>query len=116
LPVGGRTPLSAGLAKAYELIRNHLVKEPSSRPITIIVTDGKANAAFGDTNPLQESLGLASAMAQEDRAKFVVVDTEDQGIVRFGLAVNLASVMGAEYFKIDDLKANALLEVVRKNR
>jgi magnesium chelatase subunit D len=113
MPIGGRTPLSAGLAKSYELLRNHLVKEPSSRPITIIVTDAKANAAFGDANPLQESLKVASAMAQEDRVKFVVVDTEEQGVVRFGLAVKLAGIMGAEYFKIEDLKADALLDVVR---
>ena len=33
LPVGGRTPLSAGLAKTFEQVRNMLLKDPSARPI-----------------------------------------------------------------------------------
>ncbi|MFN2436511.1 MAG: AAA family ATPase, partial [Desulfotignum sp.] len=38
MPVGGKTPLSAGLVKGYELMKIHLVKEPEASPMAIIIT------------------------------------------------------------------------------
>jgi magnesium chelatase subunit D len=115
LPVGGRTPLSAGLIKGFDLIRLHLLKDPWSRPIFIIITDGKANAALGDGKPVDEAFGFASKMAFEERVKYVVVDTEPSGIVTFGLADKLSFVLGADYFKIEDLKANELVDIATKD-
>ncbi len=115
MPVGGRTPLSAGLIKGYDLVRIHLLKEPSSRPIFIIITDGKTNAALGDGKPVDEALGFASKMRAEEQVKYVVVDTEQAGMINFGLAGKLASALGADYFKIDDLKANELVDIARRN-
>ncbi len=116
LPVGGRTPLSAGLARGYEVVRNQLLKEPSSRPIVVLVTDGRSNVALAEAgHPLRESLSLAASMARDDRIKFIVVDTEPNGMIRFGLARKLAESLGAEYCKIEDLKANKLLDVVRRS-
>ena len=115
LPVGGRTPLSAGLIKGFDLIRIHLLKDPGSRPVFIIITDGKANAALGDGKPVDEAFGFASKMAFEERVKYVVVDTEPSGIVTFGLAGKLSSVLGADYFKIEDLKANELVDIATRN-
>ena len=47
MPVGGRTPLSAGLDKAYQMVRNVLFRDPSCRPILVVITDGKSNVAQG---------------------------------------------------------------------
>lgn len=113
MPVGGRTPLSAGLLKGFELLRNELLKEPSSRPIVIIITDGKSNMAMGDKKPVEEALALASKMALDKRIRFIVVDTEDTGLVSFGLAIELAAAMDAQYFKINDLKSDELTDIVR---
>ena len=115
LPVGGRTPLSAGLIKGFDLVRLHLLKDSCSRPIFIIITDGKANAALGDGKPVDEAFGFASKMAFEERVKYVVVDTEPSGIVTFGLAGKLSSILGADYFKIEDLKANELMDIATRN-
>jgi magnesium chelatase subunit D len=115
MPVGGRTPLSAGLIKGYDLVRIRLLKEPSSRPIFIIITDGKTNTALGDGKPVDEALGFASKMGAEERVKYVVVDTEQAGMITFGLAGKLASTLGADYFKIDDLKANELVDIARRD-
>ena len=106
LPVGGRTPLSAGLIKGFDLVRLHLLKDSCSRPIFIIITDGK---------PVDEAFGFASKMAFEERVKYVVVDTEPSGIVTFGLAGKLSSILGADYFKIEDLKANELMDIATRN-
>ncbi|MDY6832670.1 MAG: putative cobaltochelatase [Thermodesulfobacteriota bacterium] len=116
LPVGGRTPLSAGLAKTFEQVRNVLLKDPSARPIVILITDGKANVALGNEKPVDEALHLAAAMAQDGRVRHIVVDTEEPGLVTFGLARRLSTALQARYHKIDDLKAQTLVNIVKGNR
>jgi len=113
MPVGGKTPLSSGLVKGFELLRNHLLREPEARPIAIIITDGRGNVALGDQKPFQEALNLAEKMAFEQRIQFIVVDSESGGAVSFGLAQKLAVSLNAEYFKIQDLKANHLVDIAR---
>jgi magnesium chelatase subunit D len=115
MPVGGRTPLSAGLAKAYEVVRNYLLRDPTARPLVLIITDGRANVALGEKKPLAEALELAGRLSLEDRVRFIVVDTESQGLVHFGLARQLAAGLGAQYFKIEDLKADTLVNIAREN-
>jgi magnesium chelatase subunit D len=113
MPVGGRTPLSAGLAKSHEQVRNYLIKNPTAQPIVIFITDGKCNVALGGRPPVEESLHLAGALTRDERSRYIVVDTEEAGLVTFGLARRLAGAMRAQYFKIDDLKAEALVNIVR---
>jgi magnesium chelatase subunit D len=113
LPVGGRTPLSAGLAKIHDQVRNALLKDPSARPIVILITDGKSNVALGDQKPVDEALMLARSMARDERTRHIVVDTEEAGLVTFGLARRLAAALGAQYFKVDDLKAKSLVNIVK---
>lgn len=116
MAVGGRTPLSAGLIKGYEQMRNYLTREPTGRPIIIILTDGKNNVSLGNDKPVDEMLKLAAGMANEKRAKYIVVDTEEEGIVTFGLAQKLAGALGADYFKIKDLQAEELVNIVQKKQ
>ena len=44
LPAGGRTPLAEGLMKAAEVVRRERLRDPSRRPLLVIVTDGRATA------------------------------------------------------------------------
>ncbi|MFH1060429.1 MAG: putative cobaltochelatase [Pseudomonadota bacterium] len=116
LPVGGRTPLSAGLVQAHAQLQIHLRKEPESRPIVLLISDGRANAGMqGGVPPHQEALALAAKLGADQRARFVVVDTEAPGVVRLDLARRLAAAMGADYFRIDDLKAQDLVHIARKD-
>ncbi|MBM9520795.1 magnesium chelatase subunit D family protein [Desulforhopalus vacuolatus] len=116
MPVGGRTPLSAGLVKGYEVVRNLLVREPAARPIVIILTDGKANVSLGREKPVREMERLAAALQREERAHYIVVDLEEEGPVNFQLAHRLAGLLGAEYFKTGDLQAEELVKIVRANQ
>jgi magnesium chelatase subunit D len=116
MPVGGRTPLSAGLAKTFEQVRNVLLKNPAARPIVILITDGKSNVALGQGPPLDEALRLAAAMAQDGRVRHIVVDTEEEGLITFGLARRLAAALSADYFKIETLKAQTLVNIVKGQR
>jgi len=114
LPVGGRTPLSAGLIKAYEVLRTVLLRDPTARPILMIITDGKANVSVGSKKPVEEALLVASRIAMDERIYPVVVDTEKQGIVQFGLARRLADIMRAPYFRVEDLKAESLVQIIKE--
>lgn len=114
LPAGGRTPLSAGLIKGYETARNRLHKDPTARPILVIVTDGKSNMAVGSgTDPLAEARAMAEKMAEDTRMTYLMVDTETEGPMAFGLAGELAEAMGAEYMKIENLQADDLVNAVK---
>ena len=116
MPVGGRTPLSAGLDKAYGMIKSVQYRDPASRPIVVIITDGKSNLALGDGKPVEEAMRMAARMGEDERVTYIVVDTEVQGPVMFGLAKELAAAANARYYKIDDLKSDTLVDLVRENQ
>ena len=113
MPVGGRTPLSAGLARSHEVLRNYQLREPTARPIVILITDGRSNVALGPGKPLEETFRLGERLSGDSRIRFIIVDTEGRGLVRFGLAQKLAAAMNAEYFSIEDLKAETLVDIVK---
>ncbi|ADK85878.1 Magnesium chelatase [Desulfarculus baarsii DSM 2075] len=116
LPVGGRTPLAAGLLRAHEQLTRHLRKDPDGRPIVLVLTDGRANAGLGsDAPPHEEAITMAERMGQDERVHYVVVDTEAPGIVRLNIAARLATALGGDYFKIDDLKAQDLVDIIKKD-
>jgi magnesium chelatase subunit D len=117
MPTGGRTPLTHGLALAFREIRNVLTKNPLARPIVIFITDGRGNVGWSDPEtpkPLLETWALARIMAREKRAKYLVVDTEEHSFLAFNMAARLAEALGAEYFQIDEMKAQTLLDIVRR--
>lgn len=114
MPVGGRTPLSAALVKAYETLTPQMIKEPNLRPLTILVTDGKANVPLDEKNrSADEALQLAQYLGGDSRIRWIVVDTEERHRVCFGLARQMAAALGGEYYSIDDLKAAHLVNVVK---
>lgn len=114
LPVGGKTPLAAGLQKGQSLLRNVLLKDPECRPIVIIITDGKANESMGKGDPFWEALYAAKGFTSDSRVKSIVVDAEEQAGFRYGFSARLAEILRAEYFRIKDLRADILLEIVRR--
>lgn len=116
LPVGGRTPLSAGLTEAYRLLICQLRRDPNLRPLGIVITDGKSNVSLGSAPPMEESLRLAARVGEDQRIHWIVVDTEEPGIVRFDLAGRLAAGLRGEYFRIDGLRAADLVNVVSGSR
>jgi magnesium chelatase subunit D len=107
LPTGGRTPLSAGLETAAEVIRRERLREAERRPLLVLLTDGRATAG---ADPLRAATGLGKM----DVAS-VVVDTEE-GYVRFGMAGKIAEAMGARCLRLAELRADALVRVVERRR
>ncbi|MFJ3583696.1 putative cobaltochelatase [Streptomyces sp. NPDC090127] len=109
LPTGGRTPLSAGLLKAHDVLRVERLRDPSRRPLLVVVTDGRATG--GGADPVALAARAARLHASEGTAA-VVVDCET-GPVRLGLAGDLARELGGTAVTLDELRADAIAGLVR---
>jgi magnesium chelatase subunit D len=107
LPTGGRTPLAAGLERAIDVLRRERLREKERRPLLVLLTDGRATA--GPDPRVAASrlrrLGVAS----------VLVDTE-QGYARLGMAGKLAGAMGGRLLRLEELRADSLVELVERRR
>ena len=108
-------PLCHGISLGYQIIQSHFRKDPDTYPLLIFISDGKANVSQYGGKPLSEAMEAAKEIKDDQRVNTVVVDVEKSGLISFGLAHQLSVGMGAKYFKIDDLKADTLVEVLRKN-
>jgi magnesium chelatase subunit D len=116
MPVGGRTPLAAGLVEAEKVLTRALRKEPAVMPMVIILTDGRANAGLGTQHrPFDEAMMVSGQLRERfPQARFIVVDTEPQSLIRLGLSERIASALEAEYFKTSDLRAEQLIELAKQ--
>lgn len=111
LPTGGRTPLSAGLLKAHEVLRVERLRDASRRPLLVVVTDGRAT---GGPEPLVRTSRAARLLGAEGIAS-VVVDCE-AGPVRLGLAGELARDLQGTAVTLDELRADSVSALVRDVR
>ncbi|AZZ81953.1 magnesium chelatase [Gordonia alkanivorans] len=100
---GGRTPLAEGLTLAGDVVERCRRTEPNRRPLVVVLTDGRATS--GRDAPARAR--LAASAIRRRGIESVVVDCE-QGMVRLGLAADLASHLGAELLTMDELSATAL--------
>jgi magnesium chelatase subunit D len=113
LPIGGLTPLAAGLALAGRVVASARRREPGAATLVVLLTDGRGNVplqAGGD--PEAEALAGARQLGQAGITG-LVVDTES-GPVRLGLARALARAWGADVKALDELNGARLPEAVRR--
>jgi len=111
LPVGGKTPLSAGLMLAYRVFRRELRLQRLAMPLMILLTDGAGNVALTDTPP-QEEAHKISELIQRSGIHSAVVNMEHAAYDR-GLADDLAKMLGGPCYCLVDLKAAELYRTVR---
>ncbi len=112
IPIGGKTPLSAGLMLAYEVIKREKTAHPDVRPLLIVLTDGAANVAMAsNASPLEEAYAIADQIAAEG-IQSLVLNMEmaefDQGYARA-----LAEHLQAPCRTLADLRAETLYSTVQ---
>ena len=115
LPVGGRTPLAAGLVTACEVVRPLLLKDPGLRPLLVLVTDGRSNVGLDgkpNSRATDEALKVADEIGADRRLSWVVIDTEDPRGIQLSRANDIATALGGPCLRIDDLRADDLVTVV----
>lgn len=103
LPTGGRTPLAEGLLAAAELLRVERLRDPRRRPLTLVVTDGRATSG---ADPLPRA-ARAAAVLRATGAPCVVVDCES-GPVRLDLARRLANQLAAAHHPLPTVTTTPL--------
>ncbi len=108
---GGRTPLAAGLLRARAVLRAERVRDPRRRPLLVLLTDGRAT---GGADPVPRARMAAALLAAEGTAA-VVIDCET-GLVRLGLAAQLAEALQAACVRLDELSAEHVAGTVRAMR
>ncbi|HEY3362095.1 MAG TPA: putative cobaltochelatase [Methanosarcina sp.] len=113
LPTGGKTPLSHGLMKGYEIIQAELHRDPDTCPFMVLISDGRANVSMNGESPIQETKAIAS-MFRKECIQSAVIDTESS-MIKFGLAQEISSALGAKYLALEDLKADSIIEAVRSS-
>ncbi len=108
LPVGGRTPLAAGLDAARELLASEALRDPHRRPLVVLLTDGRANA--GGSDPVAAALSAARGLAASG-VPALVVDTE-RAPYRLSIASRVAQALSAPCVALEDLEAGSLAAMV----
>jgi len=111
IPIGGKTPLSAGLQMAYDVLRQELFLHPDVMPLMLVMTDGAGNVSMGNLSPQKESNALAEKIAELE-VHSVVVNMES---VHFdqGLAAVLAEHLKAPCYSLEEIRADNLYQTVR---
>jgi len=112
IPVGGKTPLSAGLLLSFQVIERELLQDPEVAPLMILLTDGAANVSLGTTPPLEEALMIAD-LYRERRLRSIVINTEHESLDR-GLAQELANRLAGTCYSLGEIRADSLYETVRR--
>jgi Mg-chelatase subunit ChlD len=111
IPVGGKTPLSAGLFLTYQILQRELILHPDVLPLVILLTDGAGNVSMSTLPPQEEAHEIAEQIAAED-IRCVVINMEHAAFDQ-GLAQTLANHLKAPCLTLSDLKAETLYQTVR---
>jgi Mg-chelatase subunit ChlD len=112
IPVGGKTPLSAGLLMAYELLKQEKTLHPDVLPLMILLTDGAGNVAMGDLPPQDEAHRISDLIRQAG-IRSVVINMEHAAFDQ-GLARALSERLAAPCYTLHELKAESLYHTVRR--
>ncbi|MGQ9710296.1 MAG: magnesium chelatase subunit D family protein [Anaerolineae bacterium] len=112
VPVGGKTPLSTGLHLAYEVITRELRQHPDLMPLMVLLTDGAGNVSISDLPP-QEEAHLIAELFPQAHIRSVVINMEHAAFDQ-GRAQALADHLQAPCYRLEELRAEALVERVRR--
>jgi len=112
IPVGGKTPLSAGLKLALEVLQRERLQHPDVMPLLIVLTDGAGNVSLGHLPPLEEAYLYAEEIAREG-IHSVVVNMEHVAFDQ-GLAQALAEHLKAPCYNAGEIRAESLYYTVRQ--
>lgn len=111
IPVGGKTPLSAGLTLAFEVLEQEKRTHPDVMPLMILLTDGAGNVAMTDLPPQEEAHRIADQF-KDEHIRCAVINMEHSAFDQ-GLASKLADHLGCQCYTLNELKAESLYYAVK---
>lgn len=113
IPVGGKTPLSAGLQLSLNILEQEKRLHPDVMPLMILLTDGAGNVSLGGLPPMPESYKIAEAIRLEGFRNLTI--NMEHAAFDQGLARQLAERLGGPCFSLSDLRAETLYETVKEH-
>lgn len=105
---GGKSPLAEGFLRTREVVLRERLRDPQRRALVVTLTDGRAT---GGKDALHRARVAAHLLADASVAS-VVVDCET-GVVRLGLAAELARELRGGCVRLAELSAQQVAGVVR---
>lgn len=112
IPVGGKTPLSAGLFMTHQILMREKILHPDVMALVILLTDGAGNVPMSSLPPQEEAHQICEQIAI-DKFRCVVINMEHAAFDQ-GLAQALADHLKAPCYTLSELKAEALYKTVRE--
>lgn len=112
IPVGGKTPLPAGLFLSHQVIQKERITHPDVIPLLILLTDGAGNVSLSNLPPQEEAHRIADQIAA-DEIRCVVINMEHAAFDQ-GLTQALAEHLEAPCYTLSELKAETLYQRVRE--
>lgn len=112
IPVGGKTPLTAGLFLTQQVLQREQIAHPDVTPLVILLTDGAGNVSLHGLPPQEEAHQIAQEIAA-NKIRCVVINMEHAAFDQ-GLAQALAEHLKAPCYTLSELKAEALYNKVRE--
>jgi Mg-chelatase subunit ChlD len=112
IPVGGKTPLSAGLFMTQQILMREKILHPDVMPLVILLTDGAGNVPMSTLPPQEEAHQICEQIAN-DKFRCVVINMEHAAFDQ-GLAQALADHLKSPCYTLSELKAEALYKTVRE--
>jgi len=130
LSVGGTTPLTHGLMAGYKVVKTELLRDPTIRPLLVLISDGRGNISMFKEEPLVEAQKIAAMIDAEHIDALVIDSARDyshlpsvQHLARVApmyqtYAINacadLAERMGARYYGLYDLSRDEIASAVEQ--
>ncbi|HEY1421602.1 MAG TPA: magnesium chelatase subunit D family protein [Candidatus Dormibacteraeota bacterium] len=130
LSVGGTTPLTHGLMAGYKVVKTELLRDPTIRPLLVLISDGRGNISMFKEEPLIEAQKVAGLIEAENIDALVIDSARDyshlpsvQHLARVApmyqtYAINacadLAERMGARYYGLYDLSRDEIQSAVER--
>ncbi len=112
IPVGGKTPLSAGLLMSIDVLAKERYTHPDVEPLLIVLTDGAGNVSVGPMAPQDEAYHFAELITRE-KVKSIVINMEHAAFDQ-GLAKDLADHLEAPCYTLSEIKAENLYHTVKR--
>jgi magnesium chelatase subunit D len=112
VPVGGKTPLSAGLYLALQVFQQQKIAHPDVMPLMILLTDGAGNVSMTALAPQEEAHRVAEQIKEAD-IRNVTINMEHSAFDQ-GLAQELANHLGGPCYTLAELHAEALYVAVKQ--
>jgi magnesium chelatase subunit D len=113
IPVGGKTPLSAGLLLAFDTIKREKTLHPDVMPLLILLTDGAGNVSMSANASPQEEANRIADLIKDEHIKTVTINMEHVAFDQ-GLASKLAERMGGPCYTHTQLRADILYQTVKQ--